>query len=117
MKVLSLISGADGESHFGEAELPELPSFSGGIKSVLQSCAGWEIGESKPGTFLDFHVARVPRVLVVLRGELEVGVGSGEKRRFGPGDLLFAQDTTGRGHTSHFVGTEPARMLTIPILP
>ena len=116
MRMLSLVSGSDGQSHFSEAELPEIPSYAG-IKSVLQSCAGWEIGESRANTFLDFHVARVPRVLIVLRGTLEVGIGSGEVRRFGPGDALYAQDTTGQGHTSRFIGDEPSRMITIPIEP
>jgi hypothetical protein len=116
MKMLSLISGPDGQSHFSEVDLPEMDSYAG-RKSVLQTCAGWEIGESRAGAFLDFHVARVPRVLIVLAGALEVGVGSGEVRRFGPGDALYAQDTTGQGHTSHFVGDTPTRMLTIPIRP
>jgi hypothetical protein len=48
---------------------------------------------------------------------LEVGIGSGEVRRFGPGSALYAPDTTGQGHTSRFVGDTPTRMLTIPIKP
>lgn len=117
MKMLGLFSGPDGESHFGEVDLPEITTAWGSVKSPIQECAGWEIGESPPGRFLDFHVARVPRVLIVLSGALEVGVGSGEVRRFGAGSALYAQDTTGRGHTSHFVGETPTRMLTIPIKP
>ena len=116
MKMLSLVSGPDGQSHFSEADLPEMDSYAGRTSSI-KSCAGWEIGESRSGAFLDFHVARVPRVLIVLSGALEVGLGSGEVRRFGPGDALYAQDTTGQGHTSRFVWPPPTPMLTIAILP
>jgi hypothetical protein len=117
MKMLALVSGEDGQSHFKEIELPHSVTAWGSLKSAIQPAAGWEIGESQPGNFLDWHVARVPRVLIVLSGALEVGVGSGEVRRFGPGDALYAQDTTGQGHTSRFVGDTPTRMLTIPIQP
>lgn len=117
MKMLALVSGEDGQSHFKEIELPHSLTPWGSLKSTLQPAAGWEIGESPPGNFLDWHVARVPRVLIVLSGALEVGVGSGEVRRFGPGDALYAQDTTGQGHTSRFVGDTSTRMLTIPIQP
>ncbi|MCB2107607.1 MAG: cupin domain-containing protein [Rhodobacteraceae bacterium] len=117
MKMLGLISGEDGQSHFAEIELPEKSTPWGSMKVPVQECAGWEMGESPPGNFIDWHVARVPRVLIVLQGALEVGVGSGEVRRFGPGDALYAQDTTGQGHTSHFVGDTPTRMITIPIKP
>jgi hypothetical protein len=117
MKMLGLFSGDDGESHFREVELPQVNTAWGSAKSPIQECAGWEIGETPPGRFIDWHVARVPRVLIVLSGQLEVGVGSGEVRRFGAGAALYAQDTTGRGHTSRFVGDTPTRMITIPIKP
>jgi hypothetical protein len=35
---------------------------------------------------------------VMLRGAVEVEVSEGTRRRFGPGDLVLAADTTGRGH-------------------
>ncbi len=117
MKMLALKSGDDGQSHFEEIELSESETAWGSRKVPVQDCAGWEMGESEPGHFLDWHVARVPRVLIVLHGALEVGVGSGEVRRFGPGDALYAQDTTGQGHTSRFVGETKTRMITIPIEP
>ena len=117
MKMLGLFSGDDGESHFREFELPPVAPPTPPAKSTPRPCQGWTTGESQPGNFIDWHVARVPRILIVLQGALEVGVGSGEVRRFGPGDALYAQDTTGRGHTSRFVGNTVTRMITIPMGP
>jgi quercetin dioxygenase-like cupin family protein len=117
MKMLGLFSGDDGQSHFREFDLPEVPPPTPPAHSTPRPSAGWTLGESKPGHFIDWHVARVPRILIVLSGAIEVGVGSGEVRRFGPGDALYAQDTTGQGHTSHFVGDTPTRMITIPMAP
>ena len=113
MKMLGLFSGDDGQSHFREFELPPAPPPPGPGMTSPRPSAGWTMGESKAGHFIDWHVARVPRILIVLSGALEVGVASGDVRRFGPGDALYAQDTTGQGHTSRFL--EDTRMITIPM--
>jgi hypothetical protein len=44
------------------------------------------------------HPAPRRQVGVVLSGELEVEVHSGDRRRFGPGSIVFLEDTTGSGH-------------------
>jgi len=36
-------------------------------------------------------------------------------RRFGPGAVMLAEDTTGRGHSTRVVGTEPRSYVTIPL--
>ncbi len=38
------------------------------------------------------------QLVVVLSGEMEVETSDGEKRRFGRGDMLLADDTSGSGH-------------------
>jgi hypothetical protein len=35
---------------------------------------------------------------------MEIGIGDGTKRRFGPGDVVLADDLTGRGHTTRSLG-------------
>ena len=42
-------------------------------------------------------------------------VGDGTKRVLGPGDVLLAEDTTGRGHISRAVRGEPRTCLFIPL--
>ncbi|HSW66072.1 MAG TPA: hypothetical protein VLI54_02955 [Bacillota bacterium] len=60
------------------------------------------------------HPAPRQQWVVIIRGVLEVEVSNGEKRRFGPGDLLFVADTTGKGHITTAIGDPPFEALFIP---
>jgi hypothetical protein len=50
------------------------------------------------------HVSPGRRLMVNLSGIVEVQVSDGEVRRFGPGDLVLVEDTTGIGHISRELG-------------
>lgn len=114
MSITQIYSGKDGESHFGEFKFSPNDKEDR-AKSPLYPAVGWDIGTGEPGWVADWHVARVPRVLVVLEGVLEVEVGSGEIRLFEKGDVLVAKDTTGRGHISRVAGNKQLKTLTIPM--
>ncbi|MGW5225923.1 hypothetical protein [Nocardia niigatensis] len=111
-------STADGGSMFTDAEIPladrtlatGVPAMAvGGMPSApgvayLRS-AGFD---SEP------HPAPARQWVVMLRGAIEVTTSDGERRRFAPGDLVLAADTTGRGHTTAGVGAPPFEALFIP---
>jgi quercetin dioxygenase-like cupin family protein len=61
------------------------------------------------------HPAPREQWVVLLRGVLEVEVTDGTRRRFGPGDLLYVTDTTGRGHVTRAVGDPPFEALFVPV--
>ncbi|WP_300268348.1 hypothetical protein [Microbacterium sp.] len=61
------------------------------------------------------HTAPRRQWVVMLRGVMEVQVTDGSRRQFGPGDLLIAEDTTGRGHVSVAVGKPPFEALFVPL--
>jgi hypothetical protein len=63
------------------------------------------------------HPAPALQWVVMLRGTIEVGVSDGEVRRFAPGDLVLAADTTGDGHTTVAIGDPPFEALFIPVDP
>ena len=44
-----------------------------------------------------------------------VETGDGTVRRFGPGDVMLAEDTTGRGHITRVVGNQPRHYVFIPL--
>jgi uncharacterized cupin superfamily protein len=50
----------------------------------------------------------------MLRGAIEVAVSDGTRRRFGPGDLVLAADTSGSGHVTLAVGKPPFEALFVP---
>ncbi len=55
---------------------------------------------------LDFHNAPRRQYVVNLTGSVDLEVGDGTRRRLGPGSILLAEDTTGRGHKSQAVAGE-----------
>lgn len=61
------------------------------------------------------HPAPREQWVVMLRGTIEVRVSDGSARRFGPGDLVLAADTTGDGHVTTGVGEPPFEGLFIPV--
>ncbi|MGW6502001.1 hypothetical protein [Nonomuraea angiospora] len=61
------------------------------------------------------HPAPCEQWVVMLRGMIEVTVSDGGRRRFGPGDLVLAADTTGMGHVTTGVGDPPFEALFIPV--
>ena len=63
----------------------------------------------------DWHNAPARQYVVMLEGSVEVQVGDGTRRRFGPGAVLLAEDTTGRGHKSRAVDQQKRRSLFITL--
>jgi hypothetical protein len=53
--------------------------------------------------------------VIVVSGQLEIGLGDGTLRRFGPGDARLVEDTTGQGHTTRYLGPGPVITATIPL--
>ncbi|WP_310532262.1 MFS transporter [Novosphingobium sp.] len=111
--ITRVLSAPDGKSY---AEPFTLPRPAGaGPKALLARLytTDAEIGVSKPGTFIDWHPVSTPRLLVVLKGMIEIGTGDGKIHRLRAGDMALAMDTTGQGHTSRMVGKEPVMAMTV----
>ena len=60
------------------------------------------------GGAADWHPVPGRVFNLLISGELEIEVSSGETRRFGAGSLILGEDTTGRGHRTRVVGEEKA---------
>jgi hypothetical protein len=112
-----IVSTDDGGSAFEDAELQltELQAAEG-TTAMLVGALGAAHGVAFV-RFADFpsqsHPASEPQWVVMLRGVIEVQVSDGTARRFGPGDLVLAADTTGRGHVTQTVGEPPHEALGI----
>ena len=101
MLVTRIYSGDDGQSHFEELDLPLALSDAGAMSTAipLDSMFVRDTTEAGPDVW-DYHVAPRRQLALHLRGVTEIEVGDGTRRRFGPGDLLLADDLTGQGHIS-----------------
>ena len=49
---------------------------------------------------LGWHTAPRRQWCITLSGSVEIGIGDGTVKTFGPGDVFLAEDTTGQGHTA-----------------
>jgi hypothetical protein len=47
-----------------------------------------------------WHNAPRRQWCITLAGSVDIGVGEGTVRTFGPGDVFLAEDVTGQGHTA-----------------
>jgi hypothetical protein len=113
MKAARIYTGADGRSHFEDLDIPLKPSNYGTLSDLVPS-SGVIFRETPVGGALDFHVAPRRQFVITLAGLVEVECGDGTKRRFGPGDIMLADDTTGQGHITREV-QGPRRSLFIPL--
>ena len=94
MKVNRLYTADDGKSYYEDIELPFEQADVVSLRVV----------ETGPDYFWDWHTTSKPRRLdIFLLGLLEIEASGGEKRRFGPGDVILAEDHTGQGHLSRAV--------------
>jgi len=61
------------------------------------------------------HNAPRRQLIVHLEGAVEVRASGGETRRFGPGDVVLAEDVEGAGHVTSWVGEGPWRWLLLSL--
>jgi len=115
MQMVRVYTGDDGESHFEELKLP-YERVANAQHTALQSAIGIQFRHTPPGHFLDFHPAPRRQYIVTLEGQVELALRDGTKRIFNPGDVLLADDLTGRGHSVRVVGNRPRVSIVIPLV-
>jgi len=116
-----IVVDENGDSHFSSGEIPmALGSYAqpepklGLSKTYAASTA--TLFSAPPGYFGDWHTAIRKQFLFHLSGTSEIVVSDGETRRFGPGDIVLVEDTTGKGHTARSVGDEDILILAVPFV-
>ena len=115
MQVTRVYTGEDGESHFEDVEIDLEDRGPMGRISALVAGKGVIFREVDGDYDLDFHNAPRRQYVVNLTGSVELEVGDGTQRLLGPGEILLAEDTTGRGHKSRAVSNESRTCLFIPL--
>ena len=107
---LRLFAGLDGESHFEDVEVESSDTGRGTEVSTEQPATSFNFGEFRSDYDLNLHTAPRRRMIVMLHGAIELEASDGEVRVLGPGAVLLAEDTTGKGHKSRAVGTDDERV-------
>jgi hypothetical protein len=115
MHIVRVYTGPDGESHFEDVMVEFDQSGAFGRISKMVAASGVMFREVDGDYNLGFHNAPRRQYVVNLTGSVDIEVGDGSRRRLGPGSILLAEDTTGRGHKSQAVGGQPRTCLFIPL--
>ena len=93
-RLLHVYATADGETHIEEISVAPtagtLPLT--GLRAI-----------SYQPNKVDWHHAPTPQFAINLTGDLQVETSDGDKRKIGPGDLVFLEDTHGKGHITRLL--------------
>jgi len=120
LKFVRLYADSTGESHFEDLEIefkpvnyaPPAPSLN---ISEFTPATHYGFLSAPPGWYGDWHPTPKRQLFLYLAGEVEAKASDGEVRIFGPGSIILAEDTTGKGHTSRVIGSIDALMAVIPL--
>lgn len=112
-------SGADGESHVAELDLAMKPFVdvegAHGHSGPQQRASGIVFRVAPAGYVLGWHCAPRRQYSISLSGTAEIEVGDGTVVRLEPGDVVLAEDLTGRGHVTRVVSAEPRMYVIVPL--
>ena len=109
--IVRIYTGDDGQTHFFE-DLPLPAEESRNV--ALHAGANLVFLFFLADYWSDWHTAPRRQYIFLLAGQMEIGVGDGTMRRFGPGDVVLADDLTGQGHTTRSLGV-PRISATVPV--
>jgi len=115
MKVTRIYTGADNESHFEEIEVDLKDLGMIGRISALEPASGIVFRETEGDYDFEFHNAPRRQYVINLDAAVELETGDGTTRILGPGEVLLAEDTTGRGHRSRAVDGRPRRSIFVTL--
>ena len=90
--------------------------LAGAQVTAMRSASGIQFRRTPSGSFIDWHPAPRRQYVITLEGQAEIGIGDGTKRIFNAGDVLLADDLTGRGHTTAAVGGKARVSIAIPLV-
>jgi hypothetical protein len=112
--VTRMYAGSEGVSHFQDLKVPSRLSEVGDVSRWFPT-SNVLFREVPEGLFLDWHLADNRVFIAILKGRIEVTLGDGSVRQFGPGDIVFAEDQTGSGHqTRDIEGPRLSLMIKVP---
>ena len=115
MKYIRIYADSDGESHFEDVEVEMKPGSGDSLLSELILAKGVIFRQSAADQYIDWHPAPRRQFVVTLSGHAEVEASDGEIRQIGPGTVMLADDTTGKGHRTRHTNPHPRRSLFLPL--
>ncbi len=112
---VALLTEGDGRARFHESPIALTEGTPASRLSRLMPSGGWQLRQSPRGFASDFHCTTDPQWVVILAGEMAIGLQDGSWRHFRPGQCFWSADVlppgetfdaTHHGHRSRQVGDE-----------
>ncbi|OPY37087.1 MAG: hypothetical protein A4E35_01550 [Methanoregula sp. PtaU1.Bin051] len=115
MKITRLYSGKGGHSYFEDIELEFTMKEDLGLFTEPVGAKAVFFREIPPEYAYTWHTVVCREYVVTLSGSAEIEASSGEKREFAKGDVLLAEDLTGKGHRTRCTSRMPWRQIFVTL--
>jgi hypothetical protein len=115
LRYVHLYTGPDNLSHFKDVDVELSDRGAASFLSETMTATGVNFRRNSKAYDLDWHPAPRRQFVVNLTGAVKITASDGEERIFGPGSIMLADDTTGKGHLSQHHGDEERVSLFIHI--
>jgi len=110
MKIVRIYTGADQQTHFQDLDPDTFATLAANVGE-----GAIRVNQGPATSFSDFHNAPRRQYVVVMSGAMEIEISDGTTRQLVPGDVLVAEDLTGKGHITRGVGPDPRISLSVPL--
>jgi hypothetical protein len=107
-RLFHIYATPDGESH---VEVVEISNDAGEIPVTVMTASAYERNESRSA---DWHTAPRKQFAINMTGSLEIEVSNGFRQRIGQGDLVYLEDTTGKGHVTRVLTSVTNLFIHVP---
>ena len=97
MQFCRMYTGDDGKSHF--EELDQAPGGKFFLSTIAAKALVFKNDQNRDDLH-GWHNAPRRQWCITLSGTVDIGIGDGTVKTFGPGDVFLAEDVTGQGHTA-----------------
>ena len=119
MLITRIWADDQGTAHFDEIEEPSgiseyVPGFPS-ERTAPRPAREVHVSITPGGKVITWHASPHRHLCITLTGQVEIRVGGGSARRFGPGEMYLGEDRTGQGHETESLGDEPWVHLVITL--
>lgn len=107
-RLIRIFATPDGGSR---VEIVEISNQAGEIPVTGMTARAYARGTT---TEADWHTAPRPQFAINMSGTLEVEVSDGTRHRIGQGDLVYLEDTNGKGHVTRVLSPVTNLFIHVP---
>lgn len=117
IRCVRIWTGDDRNSHFEEGFIDLKPGQRDDVLSGTMATTTVSFEETASGGAFAWHTAPVRQLVITLSGTLDFQTREGEHFLIRPGEILYAEDTAGSGHSWRLTDDQPWRRAYVVLQP